>query len=628
MKKLYSLLLLLTAILLSQCTDKMPTEIERPYHGLQSSKSIEIAKIVRTDTSTVLHIDAYFRPKAWIRIDSATYLKADGQKFVVQSSEGIKLHEHHYMPESGEDHFTLTFPPLPKGVKSFDFIESDCDDCFKIWDIDLTGKAVDYTPDIPAEVLNQEVDQSATLAPPIFKVGKTKLTVHLTGLREGYVMGDASLYVGNPFTLEQDNISAEKDAENKYVFEIDQYVSAQAILILGYKQIPVYLNPGEQAEIYLDMTALSKKESRYHPQEDLKYIAFKGDFQSANNLIAYAKLDNKGFDMIDPENHELLDLTKEQYLDKLFSLYSERVAAIENENCPPVVKQNLKNQLKSSSIFFVSQMQMVYETVYRMKNKVKGRDAIDYKAPQAADEDYLRLKDLELNDPSWLYDLSFTQVSVFLIALPDNILNEITGSETGFLQDLKSSHQLMTKAQAMEALTADEEKKLGSLSDPYFAEVQHAIYKNTVQLYDDAIKKGGFTIEESPQAANDKILEAIVAKYKGQAVFVDLWATWCGPCLMGMKTIKPIKPQMKDKGVVSIYLTNTSSPKTTWMNMLPDIGGIHYYLNDAQWEAIRNKYKFSGIPTYMIFDKTGKKTYQQSGYPGNEKILKELGKVW
>lgn len=30
----------------------------------------------------------------------------------------------------------------------------------------------------------------------------------------------------------------------------------------------------------------------------------------------------------------------------------------------------------------------------------------------------------------------------------------------------------------------------------------------------------------------------------------------------------------------------------------------------------------------MIFDKNGKKTFQTSGYPGNEKILEELAKVW
>lgn len=85
---------------------------------------------------------------------------------------------------------------------------------------------------------------------------------------------------------------------------------------------------------------------------------------------------------------------------------------------------------------------------------------------------------------------------------------------------------------------------------------------------------------------------------------------------------------MKEKGVVSIYISGETSPKGKWMNMLPDIGGIHYYLTSKQWDALGKKYKIDGIPTYMIFDKNGKRVFDTAGYPGNEKILEELGKVW
>ena len=140
--------------------------------------------------------------------------------------------------------------------------------------------------------------------------------------------------------------------------------------------------------------------------------------------------------------------------------------------------------------------------------------------------------------------------------------------------------------------------------------------------------KGGFMIESTPVVTNDKILESIIAKYKGQVVFVDFWATWCGPCLMAMKTIKPIKPQMKEKGVVSVYISGETSPKGKWTSMLPEIGGLHYYLTDLQWGALKKKYNIDGIPTYMIFDKNGKKVFETTGYPGNDKILEELSKVW
>lgn len=128
---------------------------------------------------------------------------------------------------------------------------------------------------------------------------------------------------------------------------------------------------------------------------------------------------------------------------------------------------------------------------------------------------------------------------------------------------------------------------------------------------------------ESP----DQIIESIVAQYPGKTVFVDLWATWCGPCVRAMETIKPLKPWMEENNIVKVYITNQSSDKAKWEEMIGDIGGNHYLLNEDEWKAVRDKFGFRGIPTYMIFDKKGEKTYQTSGYPGNDTMKAEFEKA-
>ena len=158
MKKIYLFFLLLLSLSITQCTKPGPKIIERPVYGLQNTKTIEIAKIILTDSATILYIDAYSYPETWIRIDSATYIQADGKKYIITGADSIELNKEHWMPESGETHFTLFFPPIPKGTKTIDFIESDCDNCFKIWDIDLTGKAKAYKPSLPDNVLNYKTN--------------------------------------------------------------------------------------------------------------------------------------------------------------------------------------------------------------------------------------------------------------------------------------------------------------------------------------------------------------------------------------------------------------------------------------------------------------------------------------
>ena len=118
--------------------------------------TLDVSKVELTDTATVLHVDAYFRPHYWIRIDAKTYLRAGGEKYALTSAQGITPDSLFWMPESGEASFVLSFQPLPKRTKSFDFIESDCADCFKLFGIDLTGKKSYDTPEgIPAEALQK-----------------------------------------------------------------------------------------------------------------------------------------------------------------------------------------------------------------------------------------------------------------------------------------------------------------------------------------------------------------------------------------------------------------------------------------------------------------------------------------
>jgi thiol-disulfide isomerase/thioredoxin len=121
---------------------------------------------------------------------------------------------------------------------------------------------------------------------------------------------------------------------------------------------------------------------------------------------------------------------------------------------------------------------------------------------------------------------------------------------------------------------------------------------------------------ELPKVSQEKMFDAILAKYSGKVVVVDFWATWCGPCMQAMKEIKPLKEEMKGKDVVWLYLTGETSPLATWMQTYPTIAGEHYRVSEAQWTHWGKTYGIEAIPTYMIYDRKGKQMSKYRGFPG------------
>ena len=116
--------------------------IERPPFLAWSSNSIEVDKIVMSDTVTTVYIKAFYHPKYWIKIATGSFLKDNNGIALSHSKEELEstLDKEFWMPESGEASFRLIFPPLPKGTKTVDFIEGDGRRVLsKIWGIHLDG---------------------------------------------------------------------------------------------------------------------------------------------------------------------------------------------------------------------------------------------------------------------------------------------------------------------------------------------------------------------------------------------------------------------------------------------------------------------------------------------------------
>ena len=151
-------------------------------------------------------------------------------------------------------------------------------------------------------------------------------------------------------------------------------------------------------------------------------------------------------------------------------------------------------------------------------------------------------------------------------------------------------------------------------------EIAKILFRKNEQVIGFDSVKSPVVVHDVSTVSDDKVMEAIISKYKGKVVLVDLWATWCAPCLQAMKQFRDIKGDYRDKDVVFVYITNGSSPKKLWESKIQGIGSEHYYLTADQWYYMMDHFGFEGIPSYLLFNREGTMINRFTAFPGNDKV--------
>lgn len=110
-----------------------------------------------------------------------------------------------------------------------------------------------------------------------------------------------------------------------------------------------------------------------------------------------------------------------------------------------------------------------------------------------------------------------------------------------------------------------------------------------------------------------------LSDYLGNVVLIDVWATWCAPCLAEQPGLEELEKSFKGKKVVFISLS-IDTDKAKWKDMVEKkkLSGLHLFSNHEG--PIIADYEVTSIPRFILFDKNGKTVDLDAPRPSDVKL--------
>ena len=110
---------------------------------------------------------------------------------------------------------------------------------------------------------------------------------------------------------------------------------------------------------------------------------------------------------------------------------------------------------------------------------------------------------------------------------------------------------------------------------------------------------------------------------KGKYVYVDVWATWCGPCKREIPFLKEIEKAYHGKNIEFVSLSiDQAKDHEAWKQMVADkqLGGIQLFADNDWKSQFVTDYRINGIPRFILIDPQGNIVSADAPRPSSDEL--------
>ena len=219
----------------------------------------------------------------------------------------------------------------------------------------------------------------------------------------------------------------------------------------------------------------------------------------------------------------------------------------------------------------------------------------------------------------------------------NNLLAQSTSSDSKYDYNslLASNEEVFTKL-VKEKIAADFLKLDDIKLDPNFVALQKKNIGTNMANLTAYYKKAQENNKLSGSAAapfdyvNHKGGNTKLADLAGKYVYIDVWATWCGPCRGEIPFLKKMEEEFRDKKIAFVSISvDLDKDFEKWKSFVTDkeLGGIQLF-TDKNWNSdFIKSFSINSIPRFILIDPSGKVVHSDASRPSNPELKEELYKL-
>lgn len=111
-----------------------------------------------------------------------------------------------------------------------------------------------------------------------------------------------------------------------------------------------------------------------------------------------------------------------------------------------------------------------------------------------------------------------------------------------------------------------------------------------------------------------------LADFKGKVIYLDFWASWCGPCRKSFPWMNDLQKKYADQGLVILGVNLDANPEDAH-HFLQKIPANFRIAFDAPGDTPK-RFGVQGMPTSVIINRDGKLVEKHTGF--NDKTGREV----